>query len=367
MKLKVDRAALVKPIMQVMGVVERRQTLPVLSNLLMIAQNDILEVTATDLEVELVATASLPVEEAGEITLPARKIADICKNLPDGAAINLSVKDQKAVVRSGRSRFQLSTLQAEEFPRIEDIKASASFTIAEKDFRTLLEHTHFAMAVQDVRYYLNGLLLEVANGSVRAVATDGHRLATCVMQAEVEIGETKKVIVPRKGIQELLRLLEQSDRLIKIELGENHIRVNLEGLRFTSKLIDGRFPDYDRVIPQDGNKEVIADRDWLRQALTRTSILSNEKYRGIRLTVLPDTLKIQAHNPEQEEAEEEIEVQYQGDEVEIGFNVTYFLDALAVLQGDNVTVILKDGNSSCLIQGGEGSLDCKHVIMPMRL
>lgn len=366
MKLKVDRETIVKPIQQVMGVVERRQTLPVLSNLLMIARDNELEVTATDLEVELVATAEMPIEEGGEITLPARKLSDICRNLPDASTVSLSVADQKGLVRSGRSRFQLATLPAEEFPRVEDIGTTASFTMAEKDLRTLLEKTQFAMAVQDVRYYLNGLLLEVSTDGVRAVATDGHRLATCFMPASVELEEAKKVIVPRKGISELIRLLEATDQPATIDLGENHIRVTLPGLRFTSKLIDGRFPDYDRVIPQDSNKTLLADRDWLRQALTRTSILSNEKYRGIRLTLSPGILKIQAHNPEQEEAEEEIEVEYDGEELEIGFNVTYILEALTVIDGEKVSLSVKDQNSSCLIQT-EGSLDCKHVVMPMRL
>lgn len=366
MKLKVDRETIVKPIQQVMGVVERRQTLPVLSNLLMIARDNELEVTATDLEVELVATAEMPIEEGGEITLPARKLSDIARNLPEGASVSLTVSDQKGLVRSGRSRFQLATLPAEEFPRVEDIGTTASFTMAEKDLRTLLEKTQFAMAVQDVRYYLNGLLLEISAEGVRAVATDGHRLATCFMPATVEMDEAKKVIVPRKGISELIRLLEDTDQPATIELGENHIRVALPGLRFTSKLIDGRFPDYQRVIPQDSNKTLLADRSWLRQALTRTSILSNEKYRGIRLTLSPGVLKIQAHNPEQEEAEEEIEVEYDGEELEIGFNVTYILEALNVTEGEKVTLSVKDQNSSCLIQA-QGTLDCKHVVMPMRL
>ncbi|MCB1737927.1 MAG: DNA polymerase III subunit beta [Gammaproteobacteria bacterium] len=366
MKIQVDREIIVKPIMQVIGVVERRQTLPVLSNLLVRATDGELEVTATDLEVELVARTKMVVDEPGEITLPARKLADICRSLPDGATVALNVGDNRATLRSGRSRFTLSTLQAEEFPRVDDIGASVKFSVTEQDLRSLLERTQFAMAVQDVRYYLNGLLLEISAKQLRAVATDGHRLATCVIEADTNVEESKKVIVPRKGITELLRLLESSDKPAQIEIGENHLRVTLADLRFTSKLIDGRFPDYDRVIPQGGELVVTANREWLRQALSRTAILSNEKYRGVRLTLLPDTLRIQAHNPEQEEAEEEIEVQYTGVEVEIGFNVTYILDALAVLDIQDVTLTLKDQNSSCLIQSSE-SADCLHVVMPMRL
>ncbi|MCB1734474.1 MAG: DNA polymerase III subunit beta [Gammaproteobacteria bacterium] len=366
MKIQVDREIIVKPIMQVIGVVERRQTLPVLSNLLVRATSGELEVTATDLEVELVARAPMSIDVPGEITLPARKLADICRSLPEGASVALNVTDNRATLRSGRSRFTLSTLQAEEFPRVDDIGATVRFTVAEKALRALLERTQFAMAVQDVRYYLNGLLLEISAKQLRAVATDGHRLATCVIDADVDIDQSTKVIVPRKGITELLRLLESSENPAQIEIGENHIRVTLADLRFTSKLIDGRFPDYDRVIPQGGELVVTADREWLRQALSRTAILSNEKYRGVRLTLLPDTLRIQAHNPEQEEAEEEIEVSYSGQEVEIGFNVTYILDALAVLDIKDVTLTLKDQNSSCLIQAADSS-DCLHVVMPMRL
>lgn len=366
MKIQVDRDIIVKPIMQVIGVVERRQTLPVLSNLLVKASGDQLEVTATDLEVELVARATMKIDEGGEITLPARKLADICRSLPDGANVSLSVGDNRATLRSGRSRFTLSTLSADEFPRVDDIGATVRFSVPEKDLRSLLERTQFAMAVQDVRYYLNGLLLEIDGNQLRAVATDGHRLATCVIEADTQVSQLSKVIVPRKGITELLRLLESTDNPAHIEIGENHIRITLADLRFTSKLIDGRFPDYDRVIPQGGELVVTADREWLRQALSRTAILSNEKYRGIRLTLLPDTLRIQAHNPEQEEAEEEIEVQYAGAEIEIGFNVTYILDALAVLSHKDVTLTLKDQNSSCLIQAA-GSSECLHVVMPMRL
>ena len=270
------------------------------------------------------------------------------------------------LVQSGRSRFTLSTLPAAEFPVVEQAAGSQQFSVAQKEFKELIERTHFSMAQQDVRYYLNGLMLELNNSSVRAVATDGHRLALCDMDAEVNGAGGQQVIVPRKGIQELLRLLEDSEVEAQVEIGSNHIRVTTPDIRFTSKLIDGRFPDYQRVVPKGGDKRVVADRELLRQALTRTSILSNEKYRGIRFNLDPNALRIQAHNPEQEQADEEVEVEYQGGSLEIGFNVTYLLEALAALRSAQVETVLSDANSSCLVQE-PGSTRCQYVVMPMRL
>jgi DNA polymerase-3 subunit beta len=222
------------------------------------------------------------------------------------------------------------------------------------------------MAQQDVRYYLNGMMLEIASGRLRAVATDGHRLALCDMPLDTPLNEKRQVIVPRKGVQELLRLLENSDEPIRIDVGSNHIGISTREIRFTSKLVDGRFPDYDRVVPKGGDKIVVADRELLRQALMRTSILSNEKYRGIRLKLDKNIIKIQAHNPEQEEADEELEVDYQGDVLEIGFNVTYLLDVLANVRSDNIEMTLSDSNSSCLMRE-PGTEQFRYVVMPMRL
>ncbi len=277
--------------------------------------------------------------------------------------MSISLKDDRILVQGGRSRFTLATLPASEFPLVEPMAGSRQFAVAQRDFRELIERTHFSMAQQDVRYYL---MLELNPDSVRAVATDGHRLALSDMAASVDGAEGQQVIVPRKGIQELVRLLDDSDVQAQVEIGSNHIRVSTPELRFTSKLIDGRFPDYQRVVPKGGDKQVLADRESLRQALTRTSILSNEKYRGIRLNLDPDVLRIQAHNPEQEQADEELEVEYQGAALEIGFNVTYLLDALAALRTGQVELILSDSNSSCLIQE-PGTTRCQYVVMPMRL
>lgn len=366
MKFKAQRETILKPLQLVIGVVERRQTLPVLSNLLLVAEGNRISLTGTDLEVELVAHVELDLVEPGEITLPARKLLDICRTLPEQAELELSIDGERAQLRSGRSRFTLATLAATEFPTVEEINASLEFQLPQRELKRILDKSQFSMAQQDVRYYLNGLMLEMGAKQLRSVATDGHRLAVCDAELGIAGAEGQQVIVPRKGIQELNRLLEDSDEAVTVQIGSNHIRVQLNQLRFTSKLIDGRFPDYDRVLPKDSDKEIIADRESFRQALVRTSILSNEKYRGIRLQLEPGRLRVQAHNPEQEEAEEEIEVEYDGPELEIGFNVNYLLDALNALSGDKARISLRDANSSCLIQE-PGTSQCRYVVMPMRL
>ncbi len=365
MKFSAQREVLLKPLQAVIGVVERRQTMPILANVLLVARGGQLSVTATDLEVELVASAEVDVDVDGEITVSGRKLLDIVKALVDEANVSFSVSGDKAAVRSGRSKFSLATLPAAEFPSVEDIKATQTIQVDQDTLGKLIEKTHFSMAQQDVRYYLNGMLLETAGKHLRAVATDGHRLALC--QAELNGGEVseQQVIVPRKGVLELQRLMT-GDGPLNIELGPNHVRIELEGIRFTSKLIDGRFPEYERVIPKDSSNKLSAEKGVLRSALQRTAILSNEKYRGIRLVIRDSGVTLQAHNPEQEEAEEEVEVSYSGDDIEIGFNVNYLLDAISAVDGDEVTLSVVDSNSSCLVRE-PGNEDSKFVVMPMRL
>jgi DNA polymerase III subunit beta len=366
MKFSIQREALLKPLQHVIGVVERRQTLPVLGNVLLNASRKNVRLTATDLEVELQAQVAVAVTEIGDITLPARKLLDICRTLPEEAQLDVSVKNDRALISSGKSRFTLSTLPATEFPVIDKIKSARKFTLPENQLYKLIEHTGFAMAQQDVRYYLNGLMLEPGAGLLRAVATDGHRLALCDLAADVGEGDSQQVIVPRKGVQELQRLLEHNEAELEVEIGSNHIRITTSDLRFTSKLIDGRFPDYTRVIPKVLDKRLLVSRESLRQALTRTSILSNEKYRGIRLEISKNNIKIQAHNPEQEEAVEEINATYDNDTIVIGFNVTYLLEVLNVIDTSEVEVFLGDANSSALVRR-PGTDDCRYVVMPMRL
>ena len=364
MKFNAAREALLKPLQAVIGVVERRQTMPILSNVLLVARDGQLSVSATDLEVELVAQADVDTESGGEVTVSGRKLLDICKALPEGTEVSISVSGEKLSVRGGRSKFNLATLPAAEFPIVEDIKAGQSITVSQEALGRLIEKTHFSMAQQDVRYYLNGMLLETGGGQLRAVATDGHRLALSQADVEGNVDE-QQVIVPRKGVLELQRLMSGEGDL-NIELGANHIRIQLDGIRFTSKLIDGRFPEYERVIPKESSNELLADRGAFRGALQRTAILSNEKYRGIRLVIRDSGVVLQAHNPEQEEAEEELEVEYGGEDIEIGFNVNYLLDALGAVDGDEVTLSVQDSNSSCLIRQ-PGKDDCTFVVMPMRL
>lgn len=365
MKLNAGREALLRPLQAVIGVVERRQTMPILTNVLLIAKGGQISITATDLEVELVAEAEADVESPGEITVPGRKLLDICRALPEDAQVSLSQSGEKLIVKSGRSKFTLTTLPAAEFPVVEDINAGQSIDVSQEILGRLLEKTHFSMAQHDVRYYLNGLLLETSGNTLRAVATDGHRLALCEAGLEGCSLPEQQVIVPRKGVLELQRLMSGEGALV-IELGTNHVRIQLDAIRFTSKLIDGRFPEYERVIPQDTSNSMLADRETLRSALQRTAILSNEKYRGIRLIMRDNGMVLQAHNPEQEEAEEELEIEYAGEEIEIGFNVNYLLDAFSAIESKTVNLAVMDGNSSCLIRE-PGKEDCKYVVMPMRL
>jgi DNA polymerase-3 subunit beta len=365
MKLTAEREKLLAPLQAVIGVVERRQTMPVLANVLLGVAQGKLSIAATDLEVELVAATEVTVQQPGDITVPGRKFLDILRALPEKSSVSMSTEGEKVVIRAARSRFTLSTLPAGEFPVIDDINAQQIVEIPRKELARLLEKTHFSMAQQDVRYYLNGMLLEIDGSMLRAVATDGHRLALCEATLESKAKASQQVIVPRKGVLELQRVLTD-EGTAAVAIGTNHVRAQIGDVRFTSKLIDGRFPEYSRVIPAAPGAAIRADRDILRQALQRTAILSNEKYRGIRINVRNNAITVQAHNPEQEEAEEEIEVSYSGDELEVGFNVNYLLDALSAIDGQEVELGLTDSNSSCLIRS-PGNSSARYVVMPMRL
>ncbi|GMR07893.1 MAG: DNA polymerase III subunit beta [Gammaproteobacteria bacterium] len=366
MNFIINREELLKPLQLVCGVVERRQTLPILSHVLLKLSTDQLSLTATDLEVEMVAHIPQSSTESGELTLPARKFLDICRALPENTDISVAIADDKATIKAGRSRFTLATLPAGDFPGTDDIQDAVEFSLGQLDLKYLIDQTSFAMAHQDVRYYLNGLMLELSDARLRGVATDGHRLAMCDVDAELSMPEVKQSIVPRKGILEMAKLLDDSASPAKVSLSNNHIKVELPVFTFTSKLIDGKFPDYNRVLPEKGDKNLIANNNGLRQALTRASILSNEKYRGVRLQMENNLLRVLANNPEQEEAEEELEVNYQGTALEIGFNVTYLLDAISAITTEDVSILMSDPNSSCLIQAADND-DCRYVVMPMRL
>lgn len=366
MKFNIDREVLLPTLQMVNGVVDRRQTLPILSNLLFNFGSKSLSITATDMEVELIVTMNLSFNETGELTLPARKLLDICRALPQDAKLQFEVKNDRVLIKSGKSRFTLAILPAQEYPVIDITEGITSFKIKQKVLEKILENTQFAMAQQDVRYYLNGLLLEISGKTLRAVATDGHRLALDETDIDTDVQETIQIIVPRKGITELMRLLQDDDSEVEIQISTNHIRLKNNGSCFTSKLIDGRFPDYQRVIPELSDTPVSADREELKHSLTRASILSNEKYRGVRIILSENSLRALAHNPEQEEAEEELEVGYRGPEIEIGFNVSYLLDTLSIIKSDKVKLSVLDPNSSCLVLPEDESR-CRYVVMPMRL
>jgi len=367
MKFTITREALLKPLQLVAGVVERRQTLPVLSNVLLVAEGDQLSLTGTDLEVEMVGrTQLLEPAQAGEITVPAKKLMDICKSLPDQSTIEITQEEHRVILQAGRSRFMLSSLPANEFPNIDEVEGQIQLSLPQAQLRRVIDRTAFAMAQQDVRYYLNGLLLEVKSDELRAVATDGQRLATCGVSVELDIEGKTQVIVPRKAVLELAKLMTDPESNVELVLSNNHVRAQVGDYTFTSKLVDGKFPDYERVIPRNGNKVLVADRQALRQVFARTAILSNEKYRGVRLLMEDNNLQVVANNPEQEQAEESIGVEYQGELLEIGFNVSYLQDVLSVLSGDDMKMTLADANSSAVMEETDGG-DALYVVMPMRL
>ncbi|MFC3552310.1 DNA polymerase III subunit beta [Lysobacter cavernae] len=366
MRFSLQREVFLKPLAQVVNVVERRQTLPVLANLLVQVKDGQLSLTGTDLEVEMVSRVMVDDAQDGETTIPARKLFEIVRALPDGSKVTVSQTADKISVQAGRSRFTLASLPANDFPSIDEVEATERVRVPEAALKELIERTAFAMAQQDVRYYLNGLLFDLRETSLRCVATDGHRLALCEADYEGSAQTKRQIIVPRKGVQELQRLLEGGERELELEMGRGHIRVKRDDVTFTSKLIDGRFPDYEAVIPIGADREVRIEREALRASLQRAAILSNEKYRGVRIEVSPGQLKISAHNPEQEEAQEEVEADTKVDDLAVGFNVNYLLDALTALKDEHVVIALRDANSSALVR--EAANDrCRHVVMPLRL
>jgi DNA polymerase-3 subunit beta len=314
----------------------------------------------------MVASITAKGSDDFQTTIPARKLLDICKALPDSSDIKFTVDDSRVSLTSARSRFTLASLPAKDFPGLDEITTLQSFSIPQNQLKSLFDKTSFAMAQQDVRYYLNGILMEISPGKIKLVATDGHRLALSEISLETGVNEDKQIIIPRKAVLELSRLLESGDNPANCILSQNHLRVETSSLVFTTKLIDGKFPDYQRVIPVDGNKIMEVDRETLKQSMSRIAILSNEKYRGIRLTLSSGNLSIQANNPDQEEAEEELQVDYTESDMEIGFNVTYLIDVLNVLNSEKVQVKLKDSNSSAIISDSQDDSSL-YVVMPMRL
>jgi len=366
MKFEIQRESILKPLHMVSGIVEKKQTLPILSNILIDLKEGQLSITATDLEMEVIATTNVDSNVDGSTTVPVRKFFDTCKTLEDEAELKFAIENDKAVLKSKKTRFSLATLPANDFPVIDTKSPLFEFQIPQNDLKRIIDKTAFAMAFQDVRYYLNGLMLEIAPTTVKAVATDGHRLAISSYETVTNVEESSTVIVPRKAVLEIARLLEDTDDVVNVVIGENFIRTVLPDVTFTSKLIDGQYPNYQSVIPTNCDKQIHVDKNLIRQCLIRTSILSNEKYRGIKLEISSGYLKASANNPEQEEAEDEIEIDYSGDKVEIGFNVNYLVDAITAIDSEIVEMNVTDSNGSTLIKSNDSD-DCLYVVMPMRL
>lgn len=370
MKFSAQREILLTPLQHVVGAVEKRQTSPVLGNVLLEAEDGYMTVTATDSEIEMQARVEMQTDQSGSTTVPARKLLDICRHLPESARIDCNLTGDKVILKSGRSRFTLATLPAADFPKVKALEHPQKVVMEAQALYQCIRSTAFSMAQQDVRFYLNGMLLEIGSERLSCVATDGHRLAYAQCATDANPDTPVRAIVPRKSVNELQRLLGSVDADTPVELliTAQQLQIQVGGVRISTKLIDGRFPDYNRVIPIDGNKELVVDCESLKHCLTRASVLSNEKYRGVRIALQTGLLTISSNNPDQEEAIDELEVDYTGDSTEIGFNVTYLLDVLSILETDLARLILKDGNSSALITPEtESTTDNKYVVMPMRL
>lgn len=371
MKFSINKEKLLKLIQPLANIADKKQTLPVLANVLIVVENSEISMIGSDLEVELSVKEPLDGDfVSGQATAPARKLLDIARNFADNAIITCELDGDKMILKAGKSRFALLTLPVIEFPAIHCGSPKMSINLPQKHLKCMLESTQFAMAQQDMRYYLNGLLFEADADGLRLIATDGHRMAVSkAPHIRLSAGENLHVILPRKAVSELLRLLQDTEEAITLNFDENHVKIDTKRFSFISKLIDGRFPDYRRVMPQGGNKIVELDRDEFKRGLQRAVILSSEKHRGVRLQLEEGCLRIYANNAEQEEAEEEISLPYEGDSFEVGFNAHYLLDILNVISPGDVKVTLQDPSCSALIQGSvpHPVYDSVYVVMPLRL
>lgn len=366
MQMKINREVLLKPLTNVTGIVERRHTLPILSNLLIEAKDNNIQLTATDLEMQISLSIESNIEETLSTTISAKKFLDICRSLPESIDIDMISNDSRMTVKAGKSRFNLQTLPAADYPLMSKVDGNAiQINISQLEFKRLLKQVEFAMAQQDIRYYLNGLLLEVNENKLNLVGTDGHRLSFTSTTLNQSYDKTE-VILPRKTVIELIKLLEDNEEEVTIEVATGQVNFSFGEISLISKVIDGKFPDYDRVIPVGHGNTFTANRIAVLTAMQRASILSNEKYRGIRMVLSENNLKLISTNTEQEEAEEELEIDYNQESLDIGFNVTYLIDVLNNTQQENINFSFADANSSCLITIPEDD-EYKYVVMPMRI
>ena len=365
--LKAPQQKLLETLQSVAGIVERRHTLPILANVLLRKTGGEVEFTTSDLEIQVRTHGTLDGDEGDfATTVGARKLIDILRSLPADQVVTLSAAANKLTLTGGKSRFTLQTLPAEDFPLVnESAEFGPAFSVPQKTLKTLINQVHFAMAVHDIRYYLNGILFVAEGKQLTLVATDGHRLGLAQAQLETDIPK-QEVILPRKTVLELQRLLKDEDTPIEMRFAGNQARFNFSGLEFVTKLVEGKFPDYNRVIPKNHQNAVILGRTTLLASLQRAAILTSEKFKGVRVNIEPGLLRIASSNAEQEEAKEEIEIDYEGDSIEVGFNVTYLMDALSNIVQDMVKIELQDGNASALITVPDQT-GFKYVVMPMRI
>jgi len=371
MKLTVKREDLLRPIQLVVGVVERRQTMPILANILLSVKDNQLSTLATDLEVELSSTIELngAVKQSGTITVSGRKIADICRSLPAGCNIELEENNKILTLHTTNSHFNLSTLPADDFPHTQNQIEQASFSLPEKTLRSVVQRTHFAIAENNPHYYLNGLALEIKDNTVHAIASDAHRLSSYTIDqcSTTNDGATLRIIVPKKAIVELMRLLSNTEDLVKIGITKNYIRFQTTSFTLTSKLIDSKYPNYSKLIPRGGDKKIILDRETFKNALVRVGILSNEILRSMQLELLPNTLRMISHNTEQEQAQETLPIEYGGEHLEVGFNIAYLLDVLATMSTEQLAITLKDNLTGAILEEVNGEENCLYVIMPFQI
>lgn len=366
MNIKINREVLIKPLSSVVGIVEKRQALPILSNLLLVGNANKLTFTATDLEMQTSLNIDTKIETDFEITISARKLFDITRALPENSELDFQINESRVNVKAGKSKFNLQTLPSKDYPLLKkNDSESVSVKLSQNKLKGLLKQVDFAMAQQDIRYYLNGLLFEIQGQKLNIVGTDGHRLSFTSTKLD-DSYEKKEVIIPRKTIMELIKLLDDSDEIVELEILNQQVTFKFDDIFIITKVIDGKFPDYNRVIPMGYENGFLIDRQMLLNAMQRASILSNEKYRGIRLVLSENNMQLITTNSEQEEAQEDIEISYNKEAIDIGFNVTYLIDVLNNIQFDQLSFTFKDSNSSCLVTIPNND-DYKYVVMPMRI
>jgi len=366
MNIKIDRELLINPLGNVSGIVEKRHALPILSNLLLENQENNLKFTATDLEMQISTHIKTKLSDNFQITIPAKKLFDITRALPEKSNIDIQIEENKVTVKAKKSRFNLQTLPPKDYPVMKkDVDDVIKLKLSQSAFKNLLKQVDFSMAQQDIRYYLNGLLIEIKDNNLNIVGTDGHRLSFTSTTLK-DPCKNIQVIVPRKTIVELVKLLSDSDDNVEVGITKNQVNFNFNDIDLITKVIDGKFPDYSRVIPNGHDNIFDIDRETLLDAMLRASILSNDKYRGIRMVVEENNLKLISNNSEHEEAEEEIEIKYKGDKIDIGFNVTYLIDVLTNIQTEKLTIAFSDSSSSCLVTIPKNK-EYKYVVMPMRI